>query len=60
MDKIKAWAFLAEKDKDKYFVTDEGATALIYLKKPKPRTNPFDYFNHGLKWKPTKIEIINK
>jgi len=58
MKEIKAWAFLAEGDKGKYFVTDIKEVSHIYLKKPEPIAHPFDYQNKGWKWKPTRITII--
>ncbi len=57
--KIKAWAFLADdRKKGKYFITEPNNSAEIYLKKPTAMSNPFDYGNQGIEWKPTKIEII--
>ena len=40
-----------------YFITDSSEKSEIYLKKPKPVRNPFDYFYQNLKWKPTKVLI---
>jgi hypothetical protein len=55
---IKAWAFLGGEKGNEYFITDQTGEAAIYLKKPEPRTHPFDYGHKGWKWKPTRITII--
>ena len=57
MKPIKAWAFLGGEKGKEYFITDQSEVTTIYLKKPEPRTNPFDYQRKGWKWKPTKILI---
>lgn len=58
MKEIKAWAFLAGQKGNEHLVTNLKHQAEIYLKKPEPITNPFDYQHKGFKWKPTKITII--
>lgn len=54
---IKAWAFLDSKKGNKHFITDDNDISEIYLKKPKPVRNPFDYVGNMDKWKPTEIKI---
>jgi hypothetical protein len=54
---IKAWVFMASEKGKLYFITDSSEKSEIYLKKPKPVRNPFDYFHQNLKWKPTKVLI---
>ena len=57
--RIKAWAFLTS---DGNFIPmGEYDRDDIYLKKPMPQRNPFNYFSDKPSWKPTKIIIeINK
>lgn len=57
MKEIKVWAFLAGEKGKEYLVSDEGSMVEIYLKKPLPMRNPFDYHHKGWKWKPTRITI---
>jgi hypothetical protein len=57
---IIAWAFMADGNKGKCFIECFDGEVEIYLKKPKPRSNPFNYLDcypKGRKWKPTKLEI---
>lgn len=57
-EKIRAWAFMFNNKKERYFAEGDGYNMqYIYLKKPKPISNPFGLPN---KWKPTKLEIIIK
>lgn len=61
---IKAWTFMAENNgkwKGKYMVTGPNEEVEVFLEKPKPRENPFDYGKKmGKCWKPTRIEIMYK
>lgn len=59
MKETKAWAFLAGEKGKEYFVTDIYEMAEIYLKKPKPMSNPFDYGRKRIAtWEPTRITIL--
>ncbi len=51
---VKGWAFLQS---DGNFITDFEGGDTIYLKKPEPRRNPFDYLSAKRTWKPTEITI---
>ena len=61
---MRAWAFLATgygmniKNARDYFIEDENGQADIYLKKPKPRRNPFDYWEQWPLVKPKEIQVI--
>lgn len=55
--KIKAWAFMGSGKNGLYFITNGNEETEIYLKKPKKRMSPFDYFSNMPKWKPTELSI---
>jgi hypothetical protein len=61
MTTIKAWAFMADSEKGKYFIENSEGKSDIYLKKPKAQPNPFDYSgNPKNTWEPTEMEITIK
>ena len=56
--RIKAWAFVATEKGVAYLIPDGDGLAEIFLRKPKPIRNPFDYSpNPKNSWKPTALEI---